>query len=387
MPRFLTIGFFLLASAGVCLLAQESVDDLFNDPDAGIIEETEEEGIQPEELTAATGPRFSGSVSTTAGASLGLMDWTNEPFASENIEPAAFYGLNSTLALDVRPSSASRFFMSVNVESPVGNSLTISQPGIGELFVDYTLAETVFFRAGRQSLTWGTGQLFNPGNIIRDISSSLSVRAFFPIASNGVTLIAIANDSYIQSGDGPLAGLLGYAGSFETSSDLATVALSAFYQITSGLTQSAYLKSSLGGVDLSLEAVNAWSPDWTYTDSDVLLSGFWEPGAWGTRVIAEYLLETARFSSGLGSSIAIGVAATDIPGFSWNPGIRWFHAFFDGSGELVLGVDGSVAPDVRLQIGLPINYGPSSGTYMQNKSDPADRVISLVAQLTLQLGW
>ena len=47
----------------------------------------------------------------------------------------------------------------------------------------------------------------------------------------------------------------------------------------------------------------------------------------------------------------------------WKPGLRWVHSFADVSGQLLLGLEGPIAPYLRLAVAFPFRYGDSPGNY------------------------
>jgi hypothetical protein len=201
------------------------------------------------------------------------------------------------------------------------------------------------------------------------------------------TLFAIARDGYFSDPELPGAAEIGVAGQFEGSVGPLSSGVASFFQINRGLTSSAYLKSVLGGVDVALEGVVSWPEGFGAPDYDAVLSTFWEGLPIGLVVVAEYLFESERLPDGLGSSVALGLGARDLLDDGWNPGIEWQHAFFDGSGRVQLGVDGPIADNLRLTLGLPLLYGAEGTHYRGASDDPENRVIGLAARVTFSLSF
>jgi hypothetical protein len=98
-------------------------------------------------------------------------------------------------------------------------------------------------------------------------------------------------------------------------------------------------------------------------DSAALLASlFWEGGRGKWQIILEYLFDTS-VPDYLGHSAGLGIRANNwIPG-GWKPGLHWAHSFADASGQVLLGLDGPLAPHLRLRIGFPFQYGDKDGYY------------------------
>jgi hypothetical protein len=366
------LGFALLAlglSAPVLGQAEDGVDDMFSDPGAGILGESKE-GIDVNALTADKKPHFFGSATVGGGFVLGLTGW-QQP-VTEAIAFIPYYLVESVLKLDVRPASFVRLFGSFLVFSPYSDPDTPGQTAVAfspvlvnELFLDYTLAELLYFRLGKQEMTWGQGRLFNPGNFMLQASNSISVKGFLPLGPNGLTLVALGEG--VLGGPSPPAyasvyDLIALAGLFETSLASFSFGVSAYYRNVSGKT-GAYLKKPVAGVDVALEGVLNWGQDAAGFDSAVVLTSlFWEGGRRRWQLILEYLFDTS-VPNYQGHSLSLGATVRDwLPG-GWKPSLRWVHSFADYSGQLLLGFDGPVAPNLRLLIGFPFRYGIADGYY------------------------
>jgi hypothetical protein len=382
--RILTWVMLGFVSLGVG--AQDSIDDLFNDAESGVIEEETEEQIDIAQLTRATDPVFSGKASADAALSVGLSSWDSAIPLEDRIDFSALYGMSSSISLDVRPSSVTRFRGALSVQAPGSGTVTFGELNLNELFLEYTL-NSLFFRVGMQSMRWGNGELFNPGNLIAPVSRAMTVRAFTPLGAGlGLTGVALAKDGFFSNPDLPGIAEVGYAGRMEWNLSPLSGALSGYYQAASGLRTAASLKLPVWGVDVSLEGVVTWEEDVQQNTYDGLIATFWEGTDWGLRVVAEYWFESERLPDGLGSRVGVGILATELLD-RWNPGIRWYHAFFDNSGEVILGVDGPVADHLRMSIALPISYGDNGTTYRESTEDPLGRAIALVIRATLSTAF
>ena len=351
--------------------ATDSVDDMFDDPNTGIVEQPEE-GIDIDAIAAEKKPRFSGSATIGGGFVLGMTRWEN-PFTDPGvIALTPFYLMEGVLKLDFRPASSVRLFGSLEVNSPYvdpahpeDTAIAFSPVLVDELFLDYTLAELLFFRLGKQEITWGQGRLFNPGNFMLNAIDGIALKGFLPLGPNGLTLVGLGEGVLgpIAPAYDDLSELIAAAGLFETSLSRLTFGLLVYYRIDPGLRTGAYLKTPIAGVDVALEGVLEWGPDPTVMDSAaVLASLFWEGGRRKWQLILEYLFDTS-VPDYLGHSVGLGILARNwLPG-GWKPGLRWVHSFADISGQLLVGLDGPLAPHLRLAVAFPIRYGDSPGYY------------------------
>ncbi len=367
-PAFLLAVWLAIPSFGQ---AMDSVDDLFEDPNAGIVEQPGE-GLDVDALTADKKPQFSGSASVGGGFVLGMTRWEN-PFAEPGVLAVTpFYVLEGALKLDYRPASFLRIYGSLEVDSPYvdpahpeDTSIGFSPVLVDELFLDYTLAKSLFFRVGKQDITWGQGRLFNPGDFLLKAIDGISLKGFLPLGPNGLTLVGLGEGVLgpVAPAYDDLAELIAVAGLFETSLSRLVFGLSAYYRLEPGLRTGAYLKTPIGGVDVALEGVLEWGPQPTAPDSAaVLASLFWEGGQRKWQLILEYLFDTA-VPDYLGHSVGLGILAKNwLPG-GWKPGLRWVHSFADVSGQVLLGLEGPIAPYLRLVIAFPFRYGRSPGDY------------------------
>lgn len=373
----------LLASP---VAAQESIDDLFDDPQTGIIEAEPEEQVDPDELTRDEGPSFSGSATAEAGVAFGLQDWESTDPLVDRTGFTAFFAMGSSLRLDARPTSATRLFLSLGIDAPSDGSVGFGDLAVNELFLDYTLLDSIFFRVGRQSLTWGNGQLFNPANLASTVPGSISLRAFAPLGLGGVALIAIARDGYFTDPELPGIAEVGVAARWEWNASPFSGSVAGSYQATETPRTSASVKFPIGGIDVGLDTVVEWGATFSEHRYQTLLGAFWEGGTYGTQLVAEWLFDSERIDRGLGTEVGGALLVTDLPG-RWNPGLRWLHSFHDTSGEVILGVDGQVADSLRLAVGLPIAYGAPGSKYREDTEDPAGRVVSLIVRTTLRVSF
>jgi len=403
MARLVLVFLFVLFSLPLAIsqnpLPEESAEDpfdldsLFSDPDQGILEsenpddsQNVDEALDVASLTTDPIPRVSGSASLSGGLGIGLTAWPG------TAETATFtprdhwdyiigYTMGTSVALDVRPTGYTRFYTSLSA-SLNEDTLVLTGPTLGEMFFDYTWKDTVFFRLGKQSLTWGQGRLVgNPANLVSRVADGAAVRAFFPLGSNGVTTVLYGS----QAMGGITPDTLGYAGIFDTTLGPLVTGLSAHYRKTEDLQTAVYAKVRLGSGDLTLESRMDWNLlQAEAPDTQVLAGFFWEGGTLGWSVLGEYLLDL-RDTSNIHQTVGLGVGVRRLPWGGWKPGLSWKHAIHDGSGQVLLGIDGPFAPSLGATIAIPILYGPPGSTFRVEETDLGTMVFGLGIKITLDV--
>jgi hypothetical protein len=192
-----------------------TVTDTANAPDplAGILK-TE---------TLRIGGSFSGSLQ---GNWTWNDPWSNPPLANlpGSIEPDS-YGLSPALSaslfFDARPTDTTRFYGSAKSTWPFENTVqNVAVPDIQifELFSDFNWDDRVFFRFGKQTISWGVGYFFSPADVLNIQSidpenptaqreGPVSIRAHYPIpgSQNNLWAYAVFDDPKMKPEDTALA--------------------------------------------------------------------------------------------------------------------------------------------------------------------------------------
>lgn len=389
----------ILFCLGLCILGNQvllsdDIDDLFALPDTPREEPLEQENpldLVSELTTQAV--KVGASVSLNGGAALGLERWPEEGEDlnwSDHFDAELGYELSAQVFVDARPKDYLRFYLDVGTSLEKEN-LEFPSPEISELFVDYTLNDTVFFRVGKQSITWGLGQVLgNPGNILSGVKNGLAVKAFFPLGTNGLTTVIWGEKGFFSKETIGSPSLFAYAFLLEQTFGPITAGLSSRYQDALDLASALYLKTMIAGIDIGLEG----RLDWGIKDSiesgnlkpgfRILTNLFWQsPGTPKLNILGEYLFDS-RYPDKLGHRLGLVLGLTGLPWGGWRPGISWNHAFHDQSGQIVLGLEGPLAPSLRASIGVPFVYGEPESYYRSHSFDGSDRVLSAIfsAKLT-----
>ncbi len=387
-----------------------ALDDLFDDPDSGVVEEGEAigdetdpadeeqdrdaddrstspfQGVDIDALT--TSPvTFSGSVNTGAGIAFGLLDWpdTRSPDMGELWDLrqlTAGYDMSATMRVTARPKPHLRFTGSLTTELNE-DTARFTTPSIGSLFVDYTLRDSVFIRAGKYSMTWGQARLLpNIGNLVDDVSDGAAMRATVPAGPGTITgIIWTRREEIDRHGSGHPRSFT-YAGQYETTRGRVSTGIGARARSADTLNTTAYVTLGLGTIDVTQEAIIRWDREDPFDedtlDFSTLTQMIWEFGSPVWRVIAEYGFDYA-VDDWEGHRVGLGIRMPQYLPRSWRPQVTWRHAFQDDSGQIAAGFTGTLAPDISGSIGIPVRYGKPGTIYRGGDFDSDIPTTSVIA--------
>ena len=177
MKRILLIGAVLIIAFST-VYAEDS--EIITDEDALFSGEEsldEEEDLFQEEILVdmteeAQTEVYEDALLTTEAAVIGgkIGISTDTVFdASDLADNQTFFELSSDFYLDARPEEDFRVFFKGAVSYPFTSdeNRTFSDVfTVKELFSDFQIGDTVFFRAGKQTVSWGVGYFFSPADVI-----------------------------------------------------------------------------------------------------------------------------------------------------------------------------------------------------------------------------
>lgn len=360
--------------------AAESIDELFSDPAAGVVEADPPEAGQVLDLESLLGgPRTTvgGSVNLRGGLGLFLHHWPGEAVEApgqilDALGYSVGYSLDTSAYVDARPNGYTRFYASVAAALDPA-SLALTGPSLGEMFVDYTYGEKISFRAGRFSVAWGdAGMAANPGDLVARAGGGVSLRAFAPLGDHGLTFL-----SYARSDLGGVSPRnLSYAVRLDSSFGSYANGLALHYRYAEPLATAWWGRRGFGllSVGASLRA------DWDLV------------AAWEGSPVAPALNGYVNFSHEIGKApiwrfgaeyyydgldpevdrhvVSAGLALSNLLPKGWRPGLSVKHSIPDWSGQVALGFEGPFIPGFRATIGLSAPYG-ARGTYFRPDSEPA----------------
>jgi hypothetical protein len=287
-------------------------------------------------------------------------------------------GISSSIIDNIRSGTT----QSSTVTTTTTTANTTQTLSLDELFLDYTIYDSAFFRIGKFTQTWGYGHLFNPGNLVSDTSDAVNLKGFASEGPFSFTGLVIANPTFFDDTSNPRADEMGYAGNLGFTEGFVTSNLSAYKQRDEGTKLDAALKTSLFGFDLYSEflgyqnhTTNLWWPG--------LLAGFYYQlkADWPWKFLGEYWVDGSTYGT-FNRSIGLGASSDPIiKDLDLRLSAKWYHSLDDRSGQVVLGFDVTPLPKLNVALGIPWTYGPASGIYMTGNTDPEKRY--LMALLTI----
>ncbi len=390
----LALGLVWCLLGGRGLAAQETadIDSLFSgDTSTTVVSDGQKLDLSA--ITTSAKPLVSGSISLKGGVSLGWSELPDFTDLSLHFQKTFGYSMVLSGTFDARPDPDFHVYGSASVSFPAGvetkkntnplgemynlvggavsdaiTAISWSAISLGEVYVDYRLWDTLSFRIGKATTTWGQGRLLgNPGNLLAGAEDGASFRVSLPVLGGSWNALALARPSYFGNSAEIVASNIGLASNWEGSIGPVNLGLAGFTQKAQGTIVSAYLKSSWGGFDIYSETVGDCTALLAQTASYPTITevaGFyWEGGEPKFQIQGEYLFNGAN-TSWTDHSLAIGVALTQIPGTSIKLGLQWIHTFLDNSGNLVLGMQTPLAPHLSLSVGVPFLYGAQGSRYV-----------------------
>ena len=380
------VSFFAVPLLSAQEEEQESVniDDLFSmepeevwDPDEDVPEEGDPIGVVLEGLTTAP-TQVKVGVTAGLGMGVGLIEWPGSNDADgkstqELTEVSGFYSTTSAITVDARPEPYIRFHGSLETTLDE-DTLAFDDPYVGELFIDYTLNDMFFFRAGKQELTWGKALLLeNPADLVYRLEDGVGVRGSAPLGSGTVEAMVYSKENWIGDdfeNTDPRA--YAYAGQWTMNRDSFSLGLSGHYKMEDDeegdLSTATSLSFGLGPFSLAGDLVYHWtSPEELETPDcwDALGQIVWQSPGQNWSILGEYWFDSSVVDNS-GHYGGIGIKPPKLLGSKWQPAFSWQHAFQDDSGELILALTGKIAPSLRLTAAIPVIYG-SSGSYYREE--------------------
>lgn len=365
--------------------ADTSLDSLFSgdgevdsdansDGDSG----TAPEKIQP--VASAASLRIKASMDATLFFTAGLRDLSKAADLTGNAILLPGFSFVPALELDARVRSGVRLYSKLNGTIVQDRAIDWNNFGLAELFMDYTMADAVFFRLGKFASPWGKGQLLNPANFMDGTDSAFKLRGNTAIEGLSLTgfglVIPDSNGTFNMKG-------LRLAGMVDGASGPVELGLAGDWQYQTQGRASAFVRVSLDTVDFTLEPYGIWNASYAFSYGG-LVQLLWKESWMGFKLGAEY-----QFKVPDGATpehlVAMGVKLDAIPGAGFRPGLEWRHSFADSSGRLLGGITVPMIESLSLDCGLAWNYGDGSRLAIpDDQVDPEKRNLLLI--LTLRLG-
>ncbi|MEX2442946.1 MAG: hypothetical protein WD492_05050 [Alkalispirochaeta sp.] len=340
--------------------------------------------------------RVRGNVSADAGVSLGYNEWPGSDAAEARtvrdlLEVSAGYAMSASMSVDSRPRPYLRFYTKLFTTLST-EDLDFGPPTVGALFVDYTLNDNIFFRAGKFGMGWGRARLFDsPADLVSRVDDGAGIRVSVPAGRGSLTTVLYTRPQWIGTKEGQYEQgdprSFGGAAQWEQSFGAFSTELSGHYQLEEGPQTAATVTLGVGEVTLSAEGrydIDPDHPDLPGTEDNpftAIGNFFWENSSRTWSFWGEYSYDAARgddsADGGTGDDevlrdgthlTGLAMKAPSLGSGGWRPQMSWRHSVADASGQIIAGTSGSIAPGMELSVGLPVFYG-RAGTFYRGIAD------------------
>lgn len=350
---------------------EESLDSLFEANQDGVA--VEDESDMRAVFETDSRPVVSGSFKSTGGAAFGWREVNLKALEFTEFDGTIGVTSEATLRLDARPTSSFRFFASVSTSvDPFGSSVGWSYPsGFSEAYADYSGVAGLFARVGKFSSSWGQGKVFNPGDLVSDLSTGFALRLVVPLSRFSVSGIAFMKDGFFDGSPSPSWKDLGYLARIDASSPGLTVSAGARYQVDEGLKAMAGAKAIVGGFDLYADAVISTSlADYGW----VALFGVYKD--WTDMVLAGEQIVGGDLACLASIRSAVAIGFNNLLFGNWDLGFRIEQDWIDSSGSIWAAFAFPMFEGLQMQVFSRAVYG-LEGTYYRNRNeDPSKRMLA-----------
>ncbi len=329
--------------------------------------------------------------------------------------------MHSQLYFDARPDSSIRIFGKALITYPftvvgddtstplVDESRTFSDiVHITELFSDFSLDDTVFFRVGKQTLNWGVGYFFSPANLLNlskidpqdpdaELEGPLSIKANMPVGVDNLYGYIILPEDATEPQD------LAFAAKYEKVIAASEVGLGGYYRYGQSPKAMVTVSSAIKDVSVFAEGVLSYGSDRTFVVSSgsgydtvtyddrlffsATIGGMYswaaEVGNFGFSLTGQYYYngegysDTALYPGIRQSYLASQISLSDISPLgkqygganlsvtltdTVSTGVFWYGNMSDLSGLVRPSITWSPSDHVSVSFSLDMNYGKADTT-------------------------
>ncbi|GHV55575.1 hypothetical protein AGMMS49579_18810 [Spirochaetia bacterium] len=414
MRRLFVVLLFLCASFSLWAqntdLLDSDMDSLFDEPVAGADTGEPLEPSAGDGEAAAGGNVLAGLVRQKgfsleasyyfhAGIAPGWnpAPWDKVPTDSE-YSTILGVGMSAGIGLDFQISDVLRVKNSFGFSYP-DFSLTIS-----EFFLDYSIRNVVFIRAGKYGAAWGISRNFQFANLLSRVPDGssggdpITIKVDIPIGVGGLQALGMTRIK--DDGAIPRLREIGFGGKYNLAFTWADIDLGVFYLDAMPLRAFFSVKTTIKNTELYTEGAfsvqhKTWD-DWKFSANLGVVQSFFadkftingevfyngEAGAGWFRPKSE--LREADVSPFIGGfNTALNLAYR--PGVFF--GLRVFTQFLYGINEntfqLVPGLTFDPLPHMTVSLAVPMALGDMNGTYYSHNADTRNRPFSVVLLVSL----
>jgi hypothetical protein len=383
-----------------------------------------------DQLTTQTGIKLRGSFDSYAGFLLG---WTQAPDPGNlgnGFSRSPALGLAWSVSFEARPSSSFRALATLTENYPDTAIhpvvyTDITPPTFSELFCDYTVSDTLFFRIGKQVINWGATRFFPFDNLPArtpapslptsetfDNSAGIGFKVSIPFGLSSLSAIAQLKNGYFADPTAPHLEEVGVGLLGEWVIANTELSLGGYCQKYLPPRVLAISKTTILGMDARAGALVA-DRDGVRAAVSCFANAYWEQPDVRFHVLFEYIYNAegaqpytasayqAGYSSdsqqlyGVGTepgypsghAVALLTGFKNVGGSNVDVGVQWEHLFSDNSGVLIPAVLFRPFEMVTLTLGLPLYYGGQTSDIMALNPDPVKRQVALGLKLDVSTSF
>ncbi len=341
-----------------------SVDDLFTDTEDLKVEDNNTNFL--ESFISDSAIKVFASFTLQGGLGVGWADWIDFTDIAKGFDPNAGVTLNSSFGVSIRPTSDLYGLVSISASYP---GYTIA---LGNLILDYTIADAIFLRFGNALPTWGNARIYNAVDLLSrgpGGSNPFIIKADIPLGLHYLSAIVISKDWYHGSAAAFSPYNLGYGLRGTLSLGPIEWGLGVLYQESLGLQAFTSIKTAFLGIDYFAEA-KVVSTNWSQWFFSVVTGFYYEWKTPNIQLGGEYffngerdqgvaLVSDALALSGHNCTIKLLWKNLDNSGIDW--AIEWRHNFTDNTGSVQTGIILTPFTYLNIAIGIPLYYGRLNG--------------------------
>lgn len=291
------------------------------------------------------------------------------PAWSENFDTGVSQGglsmdLRAKLEFSARPDIDTRIYGRTDISYLLKNGASTLSMSLTELFSDFNISDTVFFRVGKQTLTWGVGYFFSPADLLNSNSinpldaeaereGTVAIKANMPLGVDNIYTYVKVPTTAKDTSD------LGYAAKYEKVIGQTELGFGTFYQKGEDLAAMVTLSSGIGDISLFGEAVAKYDTAEVYFQGTIGSQFSWvsEGSDFGFSFVGQYYYngDPIAISSDKSHFAAVNtsISLTD----TISIGAFWIGSLCDSSGLLKPSVSWNPNDKVKISFSVLQPYG------------------------------
>jgi hypothetical protein len=328
--------------------------------------------------------------------------WNEAPWHGKDKEystvPGA--GMSATLGLDFQISEHLR----------VKNLFAFIIPDLAftvkEVFVDYNLADRMFFRGGKFTQNWGISPNYPYANLLARLppgnggGDSYIIKADVPIGIGGVELLTLTRPGFMANTALPSFDEIGFGGKYNLARQRVDLDIGFFYHEEMPLRNFISVKSTIMDTEIYAEAlVSVRHKPWgtvrgsgsigflrEFFSEKLSLNGEYfyngEKDAWYFNPATE-LEEEESSPFTVGNNIALNVQYRTGVFRDLRFMVQCLYSFDENSAMVAPGLSLAPFPHVNVSLGVPMAPGNRNGTYYRQNTDKTNRPFSIVLLISI----